>query len=261
MFKYNFLVDSHCHLNSLKENGIMLDEIINNSLKNNVKIINNICTKIQEAQSIIDITNKYDNVYCSIGHHPEETDNKLICINDLLKYKNYNKIIAIGESGLDYYYREDFNKQKQKENFIIHVEVARQLKLPLIIHSRNADHDMMDILNSEAKDIKFILHCFSSGEELALTALKLGGYISFSGILTFKNAINIQNIAKKIPLNRILVETDAPYLAPIPYRGKMNQPAYTKNIAEFLANLLNRDFFEIQSITTENFFRLFNLNY
>ena len=138
-------------------------------------------------------------------------------------------------------------------------KLSRQTKLPLIIHSRDADKDMVDILENEIKngEFNFLLHCFSSGKELAYKGLDLGGYISFSGILTFKNAIELQNIAKNIPLDRVLVETDSPYLAPVPHRGKTNQPAYTKNVLEFLSNLLNKDINEVADITTKNCFTLF----
>ncbi len=258
--EYNFLIDSHCHLKTIEERGLNLDSVIKESKNFDVKIINNICANIDDAEDVIAITKKYNNVFCSIGHHPEETDNKVIGIEDLLKYKDYKKLIGIGESGLDYFYSSEINKNKQIDNFLIHIEVARQLKLPLIIHSRAADEDMKNILETEMKkkDFSFVLHCFCSSEDLAMVALKLNGFISFSGILTFKNAKEVQSVAKKIPLNKILVETDAPYLAPVPYRGKVNQPLYTKFTAEFLADLLGLKFEEIQNITTKNFLKLFN---
>ncbi len=258
--KYNFLVDSHCHLKTIEERGLDLNSIVNNSRDFGVRVINNICANIEEADDVVTITEKYDNIFCSIGHHPEETDRKVIKIDDLLKYRNYKKLIGIGESGLDYYYSSKIDKNKQIDNFLIHIEAARELQLPLVIHSRLADEDMKNILQTEMKkrEFSFVSHCFCSSEDLAMAALDLNGYISFSGILTFKNAIEVQSIAKKIPFDKILVETDAPYLAPIPYRGKINQPAYTKFTAEFLANLLNLKFEEVQNLTTENFLRLFN---
>ena len=255
---YNFLIDSHCHLNSLEENGENIDNIINNAKNNNVNIINNICTNVNEINNIINLSNKYNNVYCTIGHHPEELDKYIANVEELLFYTNNKKVVGIGESGLDYHFRDD-NKNKQKRNFEIHIEAARISNLPLIIHSRDADNDMIDILNSEMKNgiFNFVLHCFSSSKELAYKALDLDGFISFSGILTFKNAIDLQNIAKTIPLNKIIVETDSPYLAPIPFRGKVNQPAFVKNIAEFLANLLNINYNNIVDITTKNCLKLF----
>lgn len=256
---YNFLIDSHCHLNFLIEQGVDIDNIIKSAKNNNVNIINNICTKISEIEDILQLSNKFENVYCSIGQHPEEIENNIITIENLLQYTNNEKVIAIGETGLDYHYRNN-NKIEQKKNFETHIEASRISKLPLIIHSREADADMIDILNSEMKNgnFKFVLHCFSSSKELAFKGLDLDGYISFSGILTFKNAVELQDIAKNIPLNKIIIETDSPYLAPVPFRGKINQPYYVKNVAEFLANLLNKDFNNIQHTTTENCLKLFD---
>jgi TatD DNase family protein len=244
----------------IESEGISLDKIIDNFTENNVKFVNNICTNVDDAEETIDISNTYEGVYCSIGHHPEEVNKKTIVIEDLLKHVNGKKIIGIGESGLDYHYKDDiFDKNKQKKSFEIHIEVARQSKLPLVVHSRDADADMIEILTAEMKngEFGFVLHCFCSGEELAFRGLDLGGYVSFSGIVTFKNALEVQNIAKKIPLNRIMMETDAPFLAPVPFRSKVNQPSYIKNTAEFLGNLLNIEFEKIQDITTRNFFNLF----
>ena len=168
------------------------------------------------------------------------------------------RVIGIGETGLDYHFTTDFIKE-QKYNFEIQIELARQTKLPLIIHSRDADKDMIDILENEMKngEFSFLLHCFSSSKELAYKGLDLGGYISFSGILTFKNATELQNIAKNIPLDKLLIETDSPYLAPVPYRGKTNQPAYTKNILEYLSKLLNKNIDDLAEIIKNNSFNLF----
>ena len=256
---YNFLIDSHCHLNFLVEQGFDIDNIINLAQNNSVNIINNICTKISEFEEILQLTNRFDGVYCSIGQHPEEIEDGIADIDKLLYYTNNKKVVAIGETGLDYHYRTD-NKVEQKKNFEIHIEASRRSKLPLIIHSREADTDMMDILNSEMKNgnFKFVLHCFSSSRELAFKGLDLDGYVSFSGILTFKNAIELQDRAKNIPLNKIIVETDSPYLAPVPFRGKVNQPCHVKHVAEYLVVLLNVDFDKIQHMTTENCLRLFD---
>ncbi len=252
------IVDSHCHLNCLKnEENLDIDKVIFDANSNNVKIINNICTNIDEFDDILELSNQYNNVYCSIGQHPEYTNR--VNIEDFLNkdIKNY-KVIGIGETGLDYHFTTDFIKE-QKYNFEIQIELARQTKLPLIIHSRDADKDMIDILENEMKngEFSFLLHCFSSSKELAYKGLDLGGYISFSGILTFKNATQLQNIAKNIPLDRVLVETDSPYLAPVPFRGKINQPSYTKNVVDFLSNLLSKDINEVANITTKNCFTLF----
>lgn len=255
-----FIIDSHCHLNCLKEeNYENIDDIIQEAVNSNVKIINNICTNINEFDNILNLSNNYDNVFCSIGHHPEYAEEP-ITIDDFLKKDiKSNKVIGVGECGLDYHFSKDFIKE-QKKNFEIQIEVARKTQLPLIIHTRDADLDTIDILKSEIKngEFKFLLHCFSSSKELAYAALDLGGYISFSGILTFKNAVELQEIAKNIPLDKVLIETDSPYLAPVPLRGKTNKPAYVKYVAEFLANLLKKDFAEISTTTTTNCFKLFN---
>ncbi len=253
------LIDTHCHLNFLQ--NISIDEAISNAKINHVNIINNICTNLNEAKQVIETSTKYDNVFCSVGHHPEEIENLEIKLEDILKYTNNKKVVAIGETGLDYHYNNE-NKKKQKRNFEIHIEVCRKTKLPLIVHTRDADIDMMDILENETKNgnFDFVLHCFSSSKELAYKSLDLGGFISFSGILTFKNAIELQNIAKTIPLDRIFVETDAPYLSPVPLRGKENQPANTYYTAKFLSELLNLDFHYICKKTTENATEFFKFN-
>ena len=255
-----FIIDSHCHLNCLKEeNAENIDNVVLDAYNNDVKIINNICTDIAEFDNILALTNKYDNVFCSIGHHPEYAE-KLVTIEDFFQKDIENKkIIGIGECGLDYHFTKDFIRE-QRKNFEVQIEIARKTQLPLIIHTRDADLDTIDVLKSEMKngEFKFLLHCFSSGEALAYTGLDLGGYISFSGILTFKNALELQKLATNIPLDRILVETDSPYLAPVPLRGQINKPAYTKYILEFLANLLKKDVAEIIITTTNNCFKLFN---
>lgn len=246
------LFDTHCHLNSLQ--NISIDEAITNARNNNVVLINNICTNLTEAKKIIETSNKYKNVFCSVGHHPEEVEKISIELEDILTYTTANKkVIAIGETGLDYHYNSE-NKKEQKRNFEIHIEACRKTKLPLIIHTRDADKDMMEILESEIKNsnFNFVLHCFSSGKELAYRSLELGGFISLSGIVTFKNATELQSIVKTLPLDRIFLETDAPYLSPIPFRGKENQPANVYHIAKFLAELLNLDFSYICKRTTEN---------
>lgn len=251
-----FIIDTHCHLNYLKnENNI--DVIIEEAFKNNVKIINNICTNVEEFEDVLNLSSNYDNVYCSIGHHPEYS-NKIKIEDFYNKDINNYKVIGIGETGLDYHFTTDFIKE-QKYNFEIQIELARQTKLPLIIHSRDADKDMIDILENEMKngEFSFLLHCFSSSKELAYKGLDLGGYISFSGILTFKNATELQNIAKNIPLDKLLIETDSPYLAPVPYRGKTNQPAFTKNILEYLSKLLNKNIDDLAEIIKNNSFNLF----
>lgn len=257
---YNFLVDSHCHLKSLRdEKELNLSKVIEDANNNNVAIINNIATEISEFDDVISIANSFKNVYASIGIHPSNITDEINVLNILKEYAKKEKVIGIGESGLEYFY-EPVDKIKQRKNFEVHIEVARSEKLPLVIHSRSADEDMIDILKSEMKngEFSFVLHCFSSGKELCWTGLDLGGYISLSGIVTFKKADDLRNIIKNVPLNRILLETDSPYLAPVPFRGQINEPKYIKNIANYLVDFLKIDFNIIQETTTKSFVTLFN---
>lgn len=258
--EYNFLVDSHCHLDMVESKGFDLDTVINEAKSNSVNVILNASSNIKNSPKVIQIAEKYNEVYAAVGNHPlHANEGVVVGVEDLMDFVNHPKVIGIGESGLDYYY-EPYDKKAQFKNFEAHIEACRRTNLPLIIHSRNADKDMMEILESEMKngDFSFELHCFSSGRELAYKGLDLGGYISFSGVITFKNAKELVEIAKDIPLDRVLVETDAPYLAPTPYRGKINQPAYTLHTAEKLAELKGKSYNEIRSTTTENFLRLFS---
>jgi TatD DNase family protein len=257
---YNFIVDSHCHLDLVEAKGISADEVIKNATANNVKILQTICTKITEFEKIYSYAKKYENVFASVGIHPNNVDEQpKIKAADLIKICNENsKVIGIGETGLDYFY-QTAGKENQIESLLEHIEASRKTGLPLIIHNRNSDSDMITILEDEMKkgEFKALLHCFSSSKELGFKALDLGIYVSISGIVTFKNALNLQDFVKLAPLNQILVETDSPYLAPIPHRGAINQPAYTRNVAEFIADLRNISKEELFEITTANFFTLF----
>ncbi|GHU26922.1 DNA-binding protein [Bacilli bacterium] len=255
----DFLIDSHCHIKLLNDQGKNVDDVIKNANENNVKLLINVCTRIDEMPAMLDISANHENVFCSVGQHPEEIKNEKIIIEDILRYVDNNKVVAIGETGLDYHYNID-NKANQTENFILHIEASRQGNLPIIIHSRDADEDMINILKSEVKNgaFNFVLHCFCSSRELAWTGLDLGGFISFSGILTFKNSTELKSIAKAVPLDRIILETDSPYLAPEPFRGKVNEPANVKYVAEYLSTLLDIDYETIQDKTTTNVFSLFS---
>jgi len=262
-FSNNFIVDSHCHLDLLEEKGFDIDEIIKESINNNVKIIQTICTRISKINDILKYAQKYENVFASIGNHPCNVDESwIIKAQEIVEIcAQHNKIIGIGETGLDYFHK-DSEIKNQKNSFLEHIQASQITNLPLIIHSRDADKDMIDILEREQRNKKFpaVLHCFSSTKELAFKAIDLDIAISISGIVTFKNAEELQNIVKNIPLSSLLVETDSPYLAPVPFRGKINQPSYTKNIVEFIANLKNQDPEIIAIKTTENFLNLFNIN-
>lgn len=253
------LVDSHCHLNMLQFEKD-LEQVISNAKNHNVKYLQTICTKIEDYAVIKELTEKYKNLFCSFGIHPNEVDNSntILSTENIIKNSQYTKTIGIGETGLDYYHK-DSKRENQKTSFVRHIEASRITKLPIIIHTRNADQDTQDILISEMKNGNFpgLIHCFTASKELARKVLDLGMYISISGIVTFKNATNLQEIVKWLPINRILIETDSPYLAPTPYRGKRNEPAFVKEVAEYIACLKNMNYEKIAETTTNNFFQLF----
>ncbi len=258
--KFAKIVDSHCHLDLLEKQGHDIDKVMLEASAAQVDILQTICTKVSEIDKILHYTRRYENVFASLGIHPNNVDKEpKIKASELLKIcAAQKKIIGIGETGLDYYY-QDATPESQKISFIEHIKASQQNGLPVIIHSRDADEDMMEILVSEQKNKKFsaVLHCFSSSQALAHKALDLGIYISISGIVTFKNAVDLQNIVKNLPLSSLLVETDSPYLAPVPYRGKINQPAYTRNVVEFIAQLKEIEEQEVAKQTTQNFLDLF----
>lgn len=253
------IVDSHCHLNysPLKEN---INIVLKNAADNNVSFMQLICTNMREFSDVYNISQLQNNLFCSVGVHPNEVDKaELVKLDELLNKTKLDKVTAIGETGLDYYY-DNSDRKRQKESFLTHIEAARISKLPLVIHTRDADDDMANILETEMKKGKFtaVLHCFTSSKQLAHKALELGLYISLSGIVTFKNAKDLQDIAEELPLESILVETDSPYLAPVPMRGKKNEPAFVKHVVNFLAELRNMSPSEIAQITSDNYFKLFN---
>jgi TatD DNase family protein len=255
----NKIVDSHCHLN-FPQFKDKLDEIVNRALDKGVSKMLTISTKLNEISKLENISKTYSEVYNSVGVHPHECKNyKDLCLEDLLKYTKNPKCIGIGESGLDFYY-ENSPKELQIELFKIHIEAARKSFLPLIVHTRAADSETIEILQNEMKRGKFagLIHCFSTSRELAEKAIDLGFYISLSGIITFNKSNELRNIVKELPLNRLLLETDAPYLAPEPYRGKCNEPSYVVHTAERLANIMNVNIDTVAKKTTENFNKLFN---
>jgi TatD DNase family protein len=253
------LIDSHCHLNFPEFKG-RVGEIVKNAEENGVKYMQTICTKLAEFDEVYAIADEFENVFCSVGVHPHEADIEQIDIEMLRTLAKWPKVVGIGETGLDYYYKNS-TPENQKENFEKHLIVASERDLPIIIHTRDAEEDTFEILKNQMRrnPFKGLLHCFTGSEEMAKKCLDLGLYISISGIVTFKKATELQQIVKNvIPLDRLLVETDSPFLAPMPYRGKTNQPAYTKHTAEFIANLKEISFEELANKTTENFFELFN---
>ena len=256
----NKIVDSHCHLNFPQFKG-KLDEIINRALDKGVSRMLTISTKLNEINQLESISKLYSEVYNSVGVHPHECKNyKNLSLNDLIKHTKNSKCIGIGESGLDFYY-ENSPKELQTKLFRIHIEAARESKLPLIVHTRSADSQTIQVLNDEMKKGSFsgLIHCFSTSKELAIRAIDLGLYISLSGIITFNKSNELRSIVKDLPLDKLLVETDAPYLAPEPFRGKCNEPSYVLHTAKILAELKNVNLDIIAKETTENFNRLFNL--
>ena len=252
------LVDSHCHLN-YKE---LADTsgVIARAKEAGVGLFQTISTRRSDFAEVKTLAEKYSEIYCSIGVHPHEAEpHEDISEEELQEAANHPKVIGIGETGLDYYY-EHSQRQVQKILFRRHISVARKLDLPVIVHSRDADEDTIEILNEEISkgSFGFLIHCFSSSQYLAEESVKLGGYISLSGIITFKKSQALRDATSCVPLERLLVETDSPYLAPEPYRGKPCEPAYTKFTAQKLADMRGLTLDEITQVTTQNFLRLFD---
>ena len=257
-----FLVDSHCHLGDLKFGDIDqdLNEVLDNARDAGVTHMLCVNTDLGTFPDMYSRIRERPNVFASVGTHPLNVNDYDWTEQELLDYAEYPKVVAIGEIGLDYYYDEE-TKEKQKDVFTRQIRIARQVKKPIIIHGRCAKDDIFRIVVEEkAAEVGGIFHCFADDWELAQKVLDLGFYISVSGMVTFKKAANIKDIASRIPLDRLLLETDSPYLAPVPKRGKPNQPAYVKYVAEEIARIRDLSVQEICDITSANFSRLFNLN-
>ncbi len=253
------LVDSHCHLDYLERDGD-LDEAVERARQAGVGTIVTICTKVSEFETIKRIAERYDDIWCTVGIHPHEVATEpQVSTAQLLEMAQHPKVVGIGETGLDYYY-ERSPREAQRNSFWTHIAAARESDLPLIVHTRDADDDTMEILAEAYADGAFpgLIHCYSAAPEVAEKALKIGFYISIAGIVTFKRAEELQQTAASLPEDRLLVETDAPYLAPVPKRGKRNEPSYVALTAEKLAELRNDDASRIATVTTDNFFRLFS---
>ncbi len=269
MLNKNFLVDSHCHLNypSLIDSLPQVVADCNSiNLIHKIKILQTICTQHQDIPIILNIIQEYPNIFGSIGLHPNNVTDETseMSLEFLLQQIQNLKIIGIGETGLDYFNKTNMDlnliKSAQIKSFFNHVQAAQISQLGLIIHSRNAEEDTYEILFREMKNKEFkaVLHCFTGSKEFASKLLDLGCFISFSGIITFKNAKDLQDIVKFVPIDRMLIETDSPYLAPAPYRGKSNQPSYVYYVAEAVASLKNISLDNVAMHTTENFFKVFN---
>jgi TatD DNase family protein len=253
------LIDTHCHLD-FPDFEAERDDIVARAHAAGVKQMITISTRVKKFPTILAIAEKYPSVFCSVGTHPHNADEELdIPVSELVALSQHPRVVAIGEAGLDYFY-DNAPRDAQKIGLVNHIAAARETGLPLVIHSRSADEDMAAILTAETGKgaFPFLLHCFSSGPELARIGVELGGYVSFSGILTFPKSEELREIAKTVPLERMLVETDAPYLAPKPFRGKRNEPAYVAHTAAVLAETIGVSVDEIARITTENAFRIFS---
>jgi TatD DNase family protein len=253
------LVDSHCHLD-FPDFSEELDGIIARARAVGVGRVVTISTRVKRHAQVLAIAEKFPEVFCSVGTHPHYAHEELdVDAQALATLAKHPKVVAIGEAGLDYF-RNNSPRDAQAAGLRQHIAAARTTGLPLVIHSRDCDADMMQILREESGKGAFpaVLHCFTGGRELAFAAIDLGHYVSFTGILTFKNSDALREIAAALPADRIMVETDAPYLAPLPYRGKRNEPAYVVETAKVLADVQGVSVDEITQRTTENFFRLFS---
>lgn len=257
------IVDSHCHLNILSEDEVGTTKNVVRQAKAH-GVTRMLCISIDPARwhEVLQLAEDYPEVYAAIGIHPCTAGDISVTDEELIEAASHPKVIAIGEVGLDYHHQNpaETDLTYQETRLRQHIRVAKELKKPLVIHTRSSTLRLLKILREEnAQEVGGIMHCFVEDLQTAQEAMELGFYISFSGILTFKNARELKKVAQQIPLDRILVETDSPYLAPVPYRGKTNQPAYTRYVVEELAALREMNFEEMAAITTENFNRLFKL--
>lgn len=254
-----YLVDSHCHLDMLDLTNYNnnLTEAILHAAEKGVGHMLCVCVTIDKFPDVLRIAKEYPNVSASVGLHPNEVTDHEPNVEELTRLAQDDKIVAIGETGLDYF-RSSGDTEWQRDRFRNHIRAALNSDKPLIVHSRQAREDTLSILEDEkANEVSGVLHCFTENWEMAKAAMDLNFYISFSGIVTFKNAGEIQDVAKRMPLDRMLIETDSPYLAPNPHRGKSNEPAYVRHVAEFIADLRGIDVVKLATQTSENFFRLF----
>ena len=250
------IIDSHCHLDyEPLINDI--NKVLLNAKNNNISHLLTIGTGLDSSKKVFDIVEKYENIYGSVGIHPNSTTNHLADLNELLSIKKKSKkIIAFGETGLDYFYKRS-EKKDQLYSFEKHIELANSEKVPVIIHTRDADEDTLSIIKKYHLKSKFLIHCFTGSLEFAKKVLELGCLISFSGIITFKKSSDLRNVVKYVPIEKMLIETDSPYLSPYPFRGKSNEPANVKIVAETVASIKQITFEEVASSTTKNFKNFF----
>ncbi len=252
-------IDSHCHLDRLKLDPYDgdLSKALDEAALQKVDTMLCVAIDLEHIEDVLNIADRYAQVFASVGVHPGSIDCEEPSVERLVTLSKRNKVIAIGETGLDYYYGQD-HKALQLERFKNHLEVAKLTRKPVIVHTRDAKEDTLDLIGKHSDpDVAGVLHCFTEDLDMAYRAIEHNFYISFSGIVTFKNARELQDVAKALPLDRILIETDSPYLAPVPYRGKSNEPKYVPHVASFLAELRGVSVEEIAESTSDNFKKLF----
>lgn len=253
-------VDSHCHLDRLDlsryENG--LEDAIARAHECGVSAMLCVCISAENRLKVLEIAESSSAIHASVGIHPCDVSTDVIDIPTLKQWAEHPKVVALGESGLDYFHSTE-HVAEQKLSFQRHLQAGAELDLPVIVHTRNAQQDTLDMIQEFAsRESAGVMHCFTETWEMAEQALELGFYISLSGIVTFKNALELKEVAKKVPLDRLLIETDSPYLAPVPYRGKPNEPKFVKDVAEYIAKLREISVEELAQATTKNYYTLFN---
>ncbi len=256
------MIDSHCHLDRLKlEEGESLSDALQRAKEQGVNGFLNVCIDLQNYQQVVEIAEQGEQIWASVGVHPNEMEQEEPSAEALLQRAEHPKVVAIGETGLDYHYvTDEVLLQRQRDRFRAHIEVAKACGKPLIIHTREAREETIAIMREAgAADCGGVMHCFTENWEMARAALDLGFHISFSGIITFNSAAELREVLKRVPEDRLLIETDSPYLAPVPHRGKPNQPAYVRQVAEKVAELRGWSLEEVDQLTTDNFMKLFNI--
>jgi len=250
------LIDSHCHID-FEEYAGRIPQILEDMARNQVTHALCVCVNLADFPRVLALAESHSQLFASVGVHPDQVEDASPKVNDLVERARHAKIVAIGETGLDYY-RQNGDLEWQRARFRTHIRAARECGKPLIIHTREAGEDTLRIMREEgASQTGGVMHCFTETLELARAAIELNFYISFSGIVTFKNALAIKEVAKSVPLERMLIETDSPYLAPVPQRGKTNQPGWVRHVAEEIARLRGISLEAVAEATTANFFRLF----
>jgi len=250
------LVDSHCHLD-FPDLASRLPELLQRMEENAVGLAVCIGVNLEDFPSVLALAETYPQLWATVGVHPEYTDVREPDENELLALANHPKVIAIGETGLDYYWQKD-KPEWQRARFRTHIRAARRCGKPLVVHTRESAEDTLNVLAEEGADaVGGVMHCFTESLDVAEAAMAMGFYISFSGIVTFRNAKDLKEVARRVPLDRLLIETDSPYLAPVPHRGKTNEPGWVVHVAEEIARLRDIPLASVEQATTDNFFRLF----